>query len=206
MGRKRILRRHLPLIALRIGFEIQPLPLPPPIALRMNIAELVRRHAQRDDDSADATRGPHIVLPSTTSRPSRSVTGKKVTIKPSAKDSGKGRAVTPRRYPSPRATTPRATTPGPAMDSDSDSMSALTDLDSDLDEPATSNAKQTSSSRATMIKKPPGEPGRPGSGGFNLEKALGDLGWSKDDFESFRVGSLFIGYAYSLCFLPETHT
>ncbi|TFK19203.1 hypothetical protein FA15DRAFT_549499, partial [Coprinopsis marcescibilis] len=34
------------------------------------------------------------------------------------------------------------------------------------------------------IKKPPGEPGRPNSGGFNVEKAMK---WSKEDFTKIQT-------------------
>ena len=40
------------------------------------------------------------------------------------------------------------------------------------------------SPQAPLIQKPPGEPGRPWSGGYNIEHALG---WAADDYEDFEV-------------------
>lgn len=37
------------------------------------------------------------------------------------------------------------------------------------------------------IAKPPGEPGRPKSGGFTLETALKGIGWMRDDVEALTV-------------------
>ncbi|KAL5511026.1 hypothetical protein ACEPAG_3745 [Sanghuangporus baumii] len=36
---------------------------------------------------------------------------------------------------------------------------------------------------SSLIRKPPGEVGRPGRGGYNLQKTLRDLGWSTKSFE-----------------------
>ena len=168
MTLKRIFRRHLPLITPRIGFEVQPLPPPPPITLRMNLAEKIKPPTGRSPDATGRL---------STSKATRSAT-KKV-------------EATKRRDPTPRAKTPRdptlrAKTPVPAIASDSDLSDLELEPDSGLGKLA-SDPKQPSTSRKAKIKKPLGEPGRPHSGGFSLEGALEALGWSKDDFDSFRV-------------------
>lgn len=63
------------------------------------------------------------------------------------------------------------------------------DSESDLDlndvvDPEDKGPSQHAVQRSSKIPKPPGEAGRPGSGGFNLEEALG---WSKDYFTAVQV-------------------
>lgn len=65
------------------------------------------------------------------------------------------------------------------------------DLDNDRDsqhESETDNrdeGEQDSSGPSNKFPKPPGEPGRPKSGGYKLETALG---WNEATFEAIRVG------------------
>lgn len=66
-----------------------------------------------------------------------------------------------------------------AADAD-DSESDLSDVDSPSDIP---NMQQASNS-PSKIPKPPGEAGRPKSGGFNLEEMLC---WPKEDFNTIQV-------------------
>jgi len=49
-------------------------------------------------------------------------------------------------------------------------------------------ARQNPRSRVLKISKPPGEPGRPGCGGYSLDSVLrNELSWSKEDVVRFMV-------------------
>lgn len=50
---------------------------------------------------------------------------------------------------------------------------------------------QAEEERATTIPKPSGQPGRPGSGGYCLEDALLEYGWSKQTFDNISVSDPF---------------
>jgi hypothetical protein len=60
--------------------------------------------------------------------------------------------------------------------SDSDSLSDLSSLTSDSDDEDDEDED--------LIPKPEGEAGRPGRGGYNLEKALG---WPRDEYRRLKV-------------------
>lgn len=64
-----------------------------------------------------------------------------------------------------------------------DSESDLSDLDGLSDTP---ELQQAASLLLSKIPKPPGEAGRPKSGGFNLEETLL---WLKEYFNDIQVGS-----------------
>ena len=48
----------------------------------------------------------------------------------------------------------------------------------------TRRAKTNCNKDSQQIPKPPGGPGRPRSGGYNLQE---QLGWEKDEFEEIKV-------------------
>lgn len=48
-----------------------------------------------------------------------------------------------------------------------------------------------------MIRKPVGEPGRPNSGGYSLQRALFDIGWSEGDYENLKVCTFSFPFAVS---------
>lgn len=56
-------------------------------------------------------------------------------------------------------------------------------------EPPRRNLRNTN-----KIMKPHGEPGRPNSGGFNVEAALKAGGWARDDVEALTVGNACCWY------------
>lgn len=159
MPPKRVLiRRHLPLITPRIAFEIQPMPAPPPLTLRMNLAERIRRRAIIDQDPNPQIHAPPVaVLPKPTSNKG---------VRPGPSENKK--------------IVPTDDNEGTITDG---SESDLTDLD-DVVDPEDTGTSQHAVQRTGKIPKPRGEAGRPGSGGFNLEESLG---WSKDYFASVQV-------------------
>jgi hypothetical protein len=75
-----------------------------------------------------------------------------------------------------------------------DNMS-VTSLDSDGESEMVVNAKDNVKS-SKLIQKPPGEPGRPGSGGWRLDAA--SLGWTKEMFDTLIVSAIiFLKDIYS---------
>lgn len=56
-----------------------------------------------------------------------------------------------------------------------------------------STTEETSStSDFALIAKPPGEVGRPGRGGYNLQKVLENHGWDKNSFSIRRVSRNYL--------------
>lgn len=150
MAPKRLIRRHQPLITPRIAFEIRPLSAPPPLTLRKNLADRIRRTLDQGPNHRIGS-PPEILLIPTSDKgvrlgPSES---KKIVATDDNED--------------------------PITDDESDS----TDQD-DVEEGTSQHVDR----RSSRIPKPPGEAGRPGSGGFSLPEALG---WSKDYFASVQV-------------------
>ena len=161
--RVRIIRRHQPLITLRIPFEVQPLPPPPAIALRKNF----RGVFTKSNDKAPSRRHPALVpIPvvskSTPPKSSRVENDPALEVRRNAISGGNGAVAN--------------------IDSE-DSESDLSDLDGLSDTP---ELQQAASSLLSKIPKPPGEAGRPKSGGFNLEETLS---WPKEYFNDVQVGS-----------------
>lgn len=69
-----------------------------------------------------------------------------------------------------------------------------TDPDTDL---TTAPSPSSSSSSYDLIPKPPGEAGRPGRGGYNLQEALQKHGWENAKFSKLRVSSFALSCWYS---------
>ena len=154
--RVRVIRRHHSLITHRIPFEVQPLPPPPTIALRKNFQGALTK----------STRKPARHLPALVPI---AVSGRNTPAKSSRVEND--------ARPEVQQTT--IVGDGAAADAD-DSESDLSDVDSPSDIP---NMQQASNS-PSKIPKPPGEAGRPKSGGFNLEEMLC---WPKEDFNTIQV-------------------
>lgn len=69
---------------------------------------------------------------------------------------------------------------GPQVDDGESEMSELSELGSDIDSGEALHPAQ-------KIPKPPGEPGRPNSGGYSIEDAL--VSWGKDEFGGVMVSN-----------------
>ena len=67
----------------------------------------------------------------------------------------------------------------------SEDMSTTDDEGEDFE--SEEDCKNELNNELTKIPKPPGEAGRPGSGGYNLKDALG---WSKQDYDKVQVSLL----------------
>lgn len=156
-GSRRVIRHHPPLVTLRIPFEVQPFPPPPTITFRQNLQGAV---GPISSDCNVPRRSPVIAVPI----PSTVVT--------SAKNPGIGDHTAP-------ATQHIQSGGGNEM------ADAGEDDDDEISESDSLSVDSEIRSLIPLIRKPPGEPGRPRSGGFNLEEALG---WPKDDFDRIQVG------------------
>lgn len=69
---------------------------------------------------------------------------------------------------------------GSLVDDGESEMSELSELGSDIDSGEALHPAQ-------KIPKPPGEPGRPNSGGYSIEDAL--VSWGKDEFGKVAVSN-----------------
>lgn len=74
----------------------------------------------------------------------------------------------------------RENTYGPTLEDDEGE-------DEDGDAPQGHNIRRSTHNAPKNIPKPPGEPGRPNSGGFCLETTLIKEGWSKKDYQLLYV-------------------
>lgn len=167
MSSRRVIRRHQPLISLRIPFDVQRLPPPPTITLRKNFQSTLRLSNNR----IPLSRRPPFIVPI-----------------PIAGGSTKNSESRNEDHAAPVT---------PCMPGGVGSLE-IADVDKDADEPEydLSDIESEGSlydlhphnvvpeSLTTKIPKPPGEAGRPGSGGFNLEETLG---WPKEYFNKIQV-------------------
>jgi hypothetical protein len=158
---RREIRRHQPLITLRIPFDVQPLPPPPTITLRTNFESTLRPSVNRKPQF----RRPQFLVPvpvaSGSAMKSRKEASCAAPAAQRASSDGRNRI---------------------ADDAEPD-LSDLSDV-SDSESQGSLSDSCEAPVQSTKIQKPPGEAGRPKSGGFNLEETLG---WSKEFFNKIQV-------------------
>ena len=154
--RVRVIRRHQPLITFRIPFEVQSLPPPPAITLRQNLEGVLTKSNRKPPSHCHPV---FVPMP---------VASKNAPPK-SSNDPAPGARQT-------------AIAGGNGVIGADDSESELSDIDSLSDAP--DSVQQAATSFTPKIPKPPGEAGRPKSGGFNLEETLC---WPKEYFNAVQV-------------------
>ena len=84
----------------------------------------------------------------------------------------------------------RAPTP-PEVSSWHSSPDDASSTKSSLDSGSSSCAHDGWDSEEGKIAKPDGQPGRPGSGGYNLADALSEFGWDAKAFKKLKVSLIF---------------
>ena len=156
--------------------------------LHPKVPKSTHRDSKRHTDPRKATRSPG---------PSRRVVIMTPAEEESSRRRAKSRSASPRRSPAPqyhRGRHSRQSTPQEAPHAADD------DPDSDPDSDLASNNSEPQES----IPKPPGGPGRPESGGYNIQAALQ---WSPATFIRLRVGdyfSIILGLTFPF-FQDRTH-
>jgi hypothetical protein len=133
--------------------------------LRINLAERINHHRPQLD--GDATVTPTLVVAEKAACPAHSNTTPQA---PASRDKDQVPGV------------------GVSQGSELSDLSDLESIDELADHPKQPAAPGTSTKK--LIPKPPGEPGRPHSGGFNLENAVVSSGWPKQDFAAFQVSEV----------------
>lgn len=83
----------------------------------------------------------------------------------------------------------RDLTPSASGSDDDDRMSTNSDSESELSELSELSDSDIDIPSSKKIPKPPGEPGRPRSGGYSIEVALAS--WGKEEFVKVNVGCCF---------------
>jgi hypothetical protein len=93
------------------------------------------------------------------------------------------------RSETPKVSASRATTPRAASSSDEESSVQS------QSESGSSHGGSSFEDDDNLIPKPEGEAGRPGRGGYNLEK---ELGWNKKEFERVKVRARHLSFKIPL--------
>lgn len=183
MSSRRVIRRHQPLISLRIPFDVQRLPPPPTITLRKNFQSTLRPSSNR----IPLSRRPPFVVPM-----------------PVAGGSAKNSESRNGDHAAPVQCTPGGVRSKMAdVDNDADKPeSDLSDTENEEDLHEFHPHDKVLQSFTAKIPKPPGEAGRPGSGGFNLEETLG---WPKEEFNKIQVSYKSLKIIQSLILCRSKH-
>jgi hypothetical protein len=164
----------------------------PPVSARRTLPpkRRPRRQSKRKVEFRLPTR--RSSLNSLSEHSSRSLTPRRSTRSPTPRQPVIVRSSTPRRSPTPsrrsptphrrsptphRLPTPHHSPPPPLCGFDSELSSLSESSGSDVSDGSDGDIKP-------FIKKPPGEAGRPESGGYNLPQALG---WAPGSFATFQV-------------------
>lgn len=182
--------RHQPLITARLIFAPKVLPPPPIIAARMEFPSfsIPQYRSPTPETLGKHSSTPKRHAPKHASTPKRHSTPQRDAIEVDS-DTTSQRTSTPKRHATPRR--PEGTSV--AFEIDEDLGSPLSSLSDDEGPESEKDGEGNS-----KIPKPPGEAGRPQSGGYNLQDKLG---WNDRTYESVVVSMRKVYEKYS----DQTH-
>jgi hypothetical protein len=182
------IERHQPLITARLIFAPKALPPPPIITARMEFPSfsIPQYENPRERSLTPAMDTPNRApTPKRHPTPQRDATPARKRLRKNSVtfennmdvDRDSDTATTPKRRSTPR----RSPGISVALENDGDPGSPLTAMSDEDGEPESEEDGEVNS---TKIPKPPGEAGRPQSGGYNLQDKLG---WNDKTYESVMV-------------------